>query len=154
MITYDKLLQEADNEGINVKEFTFTSGIKGLYCDNCIAINSKIETQIEKSCILAEELGHHFTSSGNILNQNIISNRKQELKARAWAYNKKISLKGLANAFLINNGNRYHMAEYLGVTEEFLDEAVKYYKYKYGTITDIDDCLILFYPYLQVIKIL
>ena len=154
MIAYDKLLNEADKLGIEVNEIIFKSDIKGLYCDNHIRINKKIETGIEKSCILAEELGHHYTSAGNILDQNDIRNRKQELKARAWGYDKKIGLIGLVQAYEANCQNKYEMAEYLEVTDEFLQEALIYYENKYGVFTRIDNYAIHFNPYLYIIKLI
>lgn len=152
MITYEKLLQEADGGGIEVKEIAFISDIKGLYCDNHIRINNKIETDIEKSCILAEELGHYYTSTGDILKQNDVRNRKQELRARAWGYDKKIGLIGIVQAFENHCQNRFEMAEFLGVTEEFLQEAIDYYKCKHGKYANIDNYIIFFIPYLQIIK--
>ena len=41
---------------------------------------------------LAEELGHHYTTVGDILDQTNVSNRKQERLARVWAYNRRIGL--------------------------------------------------------------
>lgn len=49
-------------------------------------------TQTEKSCVLAEEIGRRYTTIGDILDQNDMNNRKQELRARLWAYNKQIGL--------------------------------------------------------------
>ena len=58
-----------------------------------------IETQAEKSCVLAEEIGHYHTSSGNILDQNKVESRKQEYRARLYGYNLKIGLTGLISAY-------------------------------------------------------
>ena len=67
-MTYDELLQSADEEGVNVVDYHFTSdNIKGLYCDGTIALSRNIRTTSERACILAEELGHYHTSSGNII---------------------------------------------------------------------------------------
>lgn len=88
---YKALLEEACNEGLTVKEkpLKYNNGrIKGKR----IAIRQDIETTTEKSCILAEELGHHYTTVGCILDQTNSQNRKQERQARLWAYNKQIGL--------------------------------------------------------------
>lgn len=83
------LENEAYEEGIDIVHYNFDSDqIKGLYMDGVIALNQKLETTREKTCILAEELGHHETSFGNILDQTVTANRKQEYKARIWAYKK------------------------------------------------------------------
>ena len=39
---------------------------------------------MEKASVLAEELGHYYTTVGNILDQEDAGNRKQEHKARTW----------------------------------------------------------------------
>ena len=80
-MTYEELLKEADSLGLIVKEKPL-QGTDGRILNRRIAIRKDIPTQTEKSCVLAEELGHHYTSSGDILNQNIVTNRKQEFRAR------------------------------------------------------------------------
>ncbi len=145
-MTYDKLLQLADDENIEVIEMSFSGGIKGLYCDNTIAISSNIETTNEKKCILAEELGHHYTSTGNILNQKNINNKRQELRARRWGYDKLISLRKLVMAFNSGCTDRYELAEYLDITEQYLGEVLKYYESKYGLYAEIGDYCIYFNP--------
>ena len=68
-------------------DYNFNSpNIKGLYCNNTVAINKSISTQAEKSCVLAEELGHHYTTVGDIIDQTKASNRKQEYRARLYGY--------------------------------------------------------------------
>ena len=85
-LSYEDLLVESDMLNLIVKEKPLVNN-DGLISGNRIAIRKDITTTIEKACVLAEELGHHYTTSGNILDQQKISNRKQELRARTWAYN-------------------------------------------------------------------
>ena len=106
----------------------------------------------EKGCVLAEELGHYYTTSGNILDQNIASNRKQEQLARLWSYNKLIGLRGIINAYNAGCTNKYEIAEFLNVTVEFLEEAIKKYTDKYGVCTMLDNYIIYFIPYLGVME--
>lgn len=70
--------------------------------------------------MLAEELGHHYTSYGNILDLNKVENSKQEYKARLMAYNKLIGLKGIIDSFNAGCKTISEIAEYLGITEKFL----------------------------------
>lgn len=56
-------------------------------------------TQVEKGCVLAEELGHFHTTAGDIMDQTDFLNRKQERLARIWAYDKMIGLQGLTASF-------------------------------------------------------
>lgn len=144
-MNYETLLTEACEQGLIVKEkpLKYNNGrIKG----NRVAIRQDIETTREKACILAEELGHHYTSTGDILDLSIVQNRKQERLARIWAYNKQIGLKGLINAYEHGCKSKHEIAEYLEVTEPFLEEAVNCYHEKYGLFTQIDNYVIYFEP--------
>lgn len=101
---------------------------KGLYADGCIWIRDDLLTA-EKYCMLAEELGHHETSEGDILNQDIISNRKQELIARRWAY-ETIAPKELIEKAVRNGYTEvWDIADQLGLDENFLKDALEYYGY-------------------------
>lgn len=147
MNSLEILEDEACKDGIDIIQKEFKSNrIKGLYCDKVVALNKELETSTEKKCILLEELGHHYTSTGDILDLSVVQNRKQERQARIWAYNKQIGLKGLINAYEHGCKNRHEIAEYLEVTESFLQEAVDCYHEKYGVFTQIDNYVIYFSP--------
>lgn len=94
---YTELLMEADSNNLITKEKPLRAN-EGRIKGNRIAIKSDL-TETRKKCVLAEELGHHYTTSGDILNQDTVSNRKQENRARLWAYNKLIGLMGIINAY-------------------------------------------------------
>lgn len=146
LTVYESLLAEADQEGIITKEKNLQAN-DGLIVGNRIAIRDGM-TGVKKSCVLAEELGHYYTSSGNILDQDDVSNRQQELRARAWAYDKRIGLIGLIRAFEYGCRNMYEMADFLEVTEAFLDDALNYYKNQYGMYKRVDNYVIYFEPHL------
>ena len=151
MDVLERLEHEAYEDGIDVIRYSFYSDrIKALYCDGVIGINKNIPTRIEESCILAEELGHHHTTVGNIIDQKVDGNVKKELKARLWAYNKKIGLSGIIDSYKHGCRNIYEMAEHLDVTEEFLRDALGIYRSKYGICTTIDNYIIYFEPSLTV----
>lgn len=152
-MTYEQIVQAIYDENIELIEFDFKSDLKGLYSDNCIAISNKLNTTIEKKCVLSEELGHHYTTAGNILDLSDVRNRKQELHARLWAYNKHIGLLGIIQAFENRCKDLSEMAEYLNVTEDFLSDALKCYKSKYGISVKIDNYIIYFEPNLYVMKL-
>ena len=101
---------------------------KGLYADGCIWIREDLLTK-EKYCMLAEELGHYETSEGDILNQDIISNRKQELTARRWAYVTIVPRELIEN--VVRNGYTeiWDIADQLDLDENFLKDALEYYGY-------------------------
>ncbi|NLZ54543.1 MAG: ImmA/IrrE family metallo-endopeptidase, partial [Thermoanaerobacteraceae bacterium] len=140
------LLREAEKEDIEIVYLPFRGRIKGFYYDKVIAISRHIDTTAEETCILAEELGHYYTSAGNILDQKQLSNRKLERRARAWAYKKLVPLDKLIEAYKAGVRSRFELAEYLQVTEKFLDEALKYYKEKYGMYYRLGKYWICFEP--------
>ena len=76
----------------------------------------------------------------------------QELHARMWAYNKLIGLTGIIRCYEHRCHSFSEMAEYLEVTEEFLFEALKYYRSKYGIYTIFHQYVIYFDPHLLVMK--
>ncbi|GAB5612597.1 ImmA/IrrE family metallo-endopeptidase [Allocoprococcus similis] len=153
MNPYEKLQDKACEDGVDVIDYPFESNnIKGLYCDGVVAIRKDM-TIPEKTCALAEELGHHETSVGNILDMTSAANRKQERQARFWAYNKQIGLIGLVRAFEHGCQNRFEIAEYLEVTEEFLEECIECYRNKYGICKRVDNYVVYFIPQLSVMKL-
>ena len=155
MNAYEQLQDYACNNGVDVIDYHFRNdSIKGLYCDGTAAIRKNIDTVTEKACVLAEELGHHHTSSGNILDQTNVNNRKQELRARMWAYNELIGLCGIINAYEHGCSSMFDMAEYLEVTEKFLSDCIENYRSKYGVSTVVDNYYVIFIPNLIVGKII
>lgn len=145
-MTYEQLLTTADQNGLLVKEKAL-SDHDGLIKGNRIAIRKDIETQKEKSCVLAEEIGHDRTSYGDILDQNNIMNRKQEYRARLYGYNLKVGLTGLISAYEEGCRNLYEMAECLDATEEYLKDVIDCYHAKYGQYTIVDNYVIYFEPF-------
>ena len=145
-MTYEDLLVLSDSENLIVKEKDIP-GYGGRIYKNRIAINRALPTQAEKSCVLAEEIGHHCTSSGDILDQTDIMNRKQEYRARLYGYNLKVGLTGLIRAYEAGCRNFFEMAEFLDATEEYLKEAIQCYKSKYGICAVIDNYIIYFEPF-------
>lgn len=144
MTEYEKLLNSAHKDNITVIEnYTFESNrIKGLYSDNVIALSKDIKTERERKCVLAEEPGQHYTSSGNIIDMHSVSNRKQEYHARVMAYRNSFGLADIISAYKYGCRNRYEIAELLNVTESFLTDAIAHYKTQYGLYAKADNYLI------------
>lgn len=147
---YDILLNNADAEGLTIKERPFTT-YDGRIKGKNIYLRKNMDST-EKKCVLAEELGHHHTTVGNILDMTNIGNRKQEQQARLWAYNRLIGLAGIISAFCAGCQSQYEIAEYLDVTEDFLEGCINRYREKYGICTAIDKYIIYFIPNLAVIE--
>ncbi len=151
MIAYEDLLKESDEIGIIAKEKNLPVS-KGRIKGNRIAIRKGLSER-EKKCILAEELGHYHTGVGNILDQSIEENRKQENRGRIYAYNKLIGLIGIIDAYKNHCRDLHESAEYLDVTEEFLLEALEHYKSKYGRCVTVDNYIVYFEPHMGVLEI-
>ncbi|SLN00159.1 Phage protein [Brachybacterium faecium] len=127
----DKLEETYPNVEV-IEDSNMPVGQKGLYINGTILLN-KNQSYIEKRCTLAEELGHHETTYGDIVYSDVIVNRKLEIIARRWGYKKLIPKDTLQEAYNKNFIYYYEMAEYLDVTEEFLHECIKYYNLKNGS---------------------
>jgi len=152
---YESLQQEAVDNGLGVLSWKFDSNkLKGLIYDNTIVVSDQLPDSASKTCILAEEIGHYYTASGNILDMSSVINRKQEHLGRMWAYNKLIGLIGIIDAFEHGCQSKFEIAEYLDVTEDFLSEAISAYRAKYGVYKIIDNYVIYFIPNLSVVKFL
>ncbi len=155
MTNLEKLEEEAHNENVDIiSNYSFSGNrIKGLYCDGTVALNKEL-SHTDKACTLAEELGHYHTTVGDIVCQSNVSDRKQELRARAWAYEKMIGLFGIIRAYKGGAHTIHEMAEYLEVTEDFLLEALAYYKNKYGVGTRFSNYVITFEPSICVLELI
>lgn len=147
----EELEQEAHDQGVLIDYINFKSDLKGLYIDGSIALKSGMSSS-EAADILAEEMGHHYTTVGNILNQNTVIARKQERSARLWGYNKRIGLIGLVDAYKHHCQSQYEVAEFLGVSEDTLTEALEHYRQIYGISVKLDNYRIQFEPYLAIME--
>jgi hypothetical protein len=143
---FEQLLKEAEEEGLEVISWSLQGKTKGLYCDGFIVLNKNVPTTSERACIIAEELGHHYTTAGNILDQKVISNRKQEIKAKRWAVKRLVSLNNIIKAYEAGCRNLYEAAEHMGVTEEFLKAAFDTYNTMYGMYKERGNYIIYFDP--------
>ena len=152
MTKKEELEQMAFDEGVPIDYVNFKSNrLAGLYIDGSVALKSGMSST-KTADTLAEELGHHYTTVGNILDQTNIDARRQEKKARLWAYDKRIGLSGIIQGFRQHCHCRYELAECLGVTEEFLQEAIECYREKYGCMVELDGYIIIFEPRLVVME--
>ena len=154
MNRFETLLNESESKNLLIIEKDFKSNAKGLCKGNKIGLNTNIETTKEKTCILAEEVGHYETTVGDILNQRIAENRKQEFQARMYAYNKLIGLQGIIDCYEYGCNNVHEIAEYLEVTERFVIDALEAYEKKYGIQTKYKDYIVRFNPNLVVMKVI
>ncbi len=97
MNSYEDILIEADSPELITREKPLQAH-KGRIKENRIAVNNKM-TEKEKKYILAEEPGHYYTGTGDILDQSSASNSKQKLHGRIHTYTRLIGLKGIIDAY-------------------------------------------------------
>lgn len=150
-MNYTELLIETDSNALITKEKPLRAH-DGRIKGNRIAIRQDMPAT-QKVCVLAEELGHYYTTVGCILDPTT-ANQKQEHRARLWAYNKLIGLHGIISAYKSGCRNTYEIAEHLEVTEAFLMEAISCYRQKYGIYTNIDNYVIYFEPTICVFELI
>ncbi len=146
------LYRYIDDNDLEVVECELPSKkLKGLYSDNVIYLKPNM-TEIEKRCILAEELGHYETSAGNILDYSNLNNWKQEIKARNWAVDRLVTLDKLIDAYNQGVRDKYELAEYLSVTDDFLDYSITRLSQRFGVMVKCGDYVIYFKPNLMIFK--
>ncbi|AKL96664.1 hypothetical protein CACET_c32200 [Clostridium aceticum] len=150
MNLYEKKLSEITTKVFVDDMADLPLGTKGYYTNehkiDLILLSRYLSTTAEKLCTLIEEIGHYHTTFGDITDQAKVENRKQEIKARRWAYRKLVGITDLIQASKQGIRNRHELAEFLGVTEEFLNDALLYYKDKYGLFYEIDNYIVYFEP--------
>lgn len=120
--------------------------LKGLYSNNTILMNTSIANDTEYKCVLAEELGHYYTSNGNILDYQTTESQRQEDRAHRWAFETILPIENFIDAFEHGCRNKYETASFLEVTENFLEKAVEHYKLKYGTYATFEDYIVYLEP--------
>ena len=137
MIPTHFLFQLADYEGIAI-EWRDMHHVQGIYIHApgaykpVIALSNTLHTQERKlRCVLAHELGHHFTTSGHyIIAANSTSSiyaTKNENLATKWAVNLLIPTDIFLEC-IKNNMNAYELCNYFYVLPEFVKTKAKMIK--------------------------
>lgn len=148
MISYEELKQEVSI--ILDDKASLPDWLKGIYIESGVAdmilLNKNLKTDRERKCILVEEMGHLYKTVGDITDQTKLENQQQELRARQWGYEKLVPLSAIVQAYHARVKGRYEIAEYLDVTEEFLQASIDRYRSKYGIYTTWNNYIIYFDP--------
>ena len=135
MSMYERLEQAAFDQSIEIFTAALPERLRGLFYDdgNCriITLSSAIRTAAERLVVLAEELGHHIIGGGNILFGNLPQAVRNQLenRARAYAYGILLPVAKLL-PYLRRNEPYWDIAEEFGVMQEFVEDAVDYYRTK------------------------
>ncbi|EKP3927750.1 ImmA/IrrE family metallo-endopeptidase, partial [Listeria monocytogenes] len=109
------------------------------------------QNDIEMRCTLAEEVGHHHLTVGNIIKQETVNDRKQENLARNWGYESLVPLRKIIDAYYEGFTEYYEVADFLEVTEEFLKHSIEYYKSKHGNVVECNGYIVIFRSSIQIV---
>lgn len=128
MQNYEKLMSQHDD--INyIFDNKMPNKHKGLYIDNTVYLNQN-QSAPELYSTVAEEIGHHLTSHGDIIDQSVADSRRQEKKARYVASLMIVSLEGLISCYEEGLVYDYECADFLEVTLTAFKEAIELYQEK------------------------
>lgn len=131
------LLKFADEQGIIVEYWDFELPLEAVYwtvpgVPPVIGLSRALfSNRAHFRCVLAEELGHHFTSVGQAISQTSFHYRdrlvvsKVEYRAMRWAALHLMPLEKLRKAVKKGVVERWELAEYFDVTEDMIDFRVQ-----------------------------
>lgn len=132
MTTYEHLEQFATNLGIIICTDYLRNDdpVDGMYIGfdgfGYVIFINRHRSQARRTVALAEELGHHFQSTGDIAALNSIQARKQELLGRRWSYDQLLP-PDTALEYLKKGGTPWDLAEDTNLPDDFVDEALRHH---------------------------
>lgn len=127
------LLKLASEEGIAVEYWEFPPPIDGIYLyfqglPPIIGLSKSLfNDRVYFRCVLAEELGHHFTTSQNAIPRVFFHYRdrlkvtRAEYRAMCWASLRLVPLGELLKAVRSGIQEVWELAEHFDVTEEMMN---------------------------------
>ena len=135
----NELEKQAEFYGVPIVDFEFPSAIRGAYHNGVIGINKEIEDSAERRCIIACELGRHLLRK----NKSIFLTEEQEnILAMHWAVSTLLPLSALIETKRLGMHEAQEIANYWGITPQFLKTGVEFYKNFYGGRILYHDCVI------------
>lgn len=99
---------------------------KGLYINNVVYLNPQQHPR-ELTSTVAEEIGHHLTSVGDIIDQDTNEKRKQEQKARDIGATMVVTPQDLIDCYHERFTYVWECADFLGITKQALECALSAY---------------------------
>lgn len=155
MEMYYQLQDEAENYGFTILEnHPIESDGDGVIDGKLklIGYAEHVQTDVERKCILAEELNHYRYDIGDILNPKDPESRRREYRTRKRTAFELVKPRQFIDAFNAGVSSARELAEFLEITEKTLEMVIGMYQKQYGTHMMIDGYLIQFDPNLQVGK--
>lgn len=145
MQQFEKLMAEIPNVQIMYDKY-MPKGLSGVYEPNIIRLNNRND-YYKNVEVLAEEIGHHYTSYGDITDYSSIDSMKQEHRARRYAIKLIMPLEKLIECYEQGIwGDKYEMCTRLEITPAYFDKAVEDYKRQFGAYVKYGKYLITFEP--------
>jgi len=124
--------KQISNENIQLNYSKLNDEILGCYYSidglDLIVVNESIMSDAKLlNCVIAEELGHYYTTHGNCApyscnsSNDKISHSRVEFRALKWAVNFLIPTKDLLRYISVDfNVNKFDLSDYFDVTESFI----------------------------------
>lgn len=145
MQQFERLLTKIPDVSISYDNF-MPKGLSGLYEPNKIRLNPKND-YYKNVAVLAEEIGHYYTSHGVITDYSNIDNMKQEHKARRYAVKLVMPLEKLIECYEQNIwGDKYEICTHLEISPDFFSFAIEDYKRQFGAYVNYGGYKIVFDP--------
>lgn len=129
-----ELLGLIDKEGITVEWWDFSPPLEAVYWSSPVlppiiglSRHLKHGASAYFRCVLAEELGHHYTSTNNAIPQTFFHYRdrldvsRAEYRALRWAAMYLMPYAEVLCALKTGHVERWQLAGYFNVTEEMVD---------------------------------
>ena len=134
MTHLQRLYETADGLGLQICYFPMENNTAISTPDGFIGMDvDRLEDSAGELVCLAHEMGHCLTGSFYTLDSDHHQRQRCEERADRWAMETLVPLNDLKRA--LEMGLRHHeLAELFGVTEEFLEKCLWYYREAKGEI--------------------
>jgi Zn-dependent peptidase ImmA (M78 family) len=128
----EMLQQMADKQVVVLEDPRLPRSVKGLYLwdekQPLIILRPDMDNR-EKLCILAEEIGHYETATMDMRYCSRYQIARQERLAMERAIQHLVPLRGLEQAVHAYIWTPWDCADYFGITEEMMNQAMDYYQH-------------------------
>jgi len=151
--TYEQLEQLAFDINIKLQTDFLPNGMSGYYYLNteydvrAVTVSNRLETIVQKTCVLAEELEHFISTPEDLFTASKQMQSKYENIARFNAVKRLIPFEKLVEAKSHRFCDIYELADHLNVTPEFLEFGLVAYKEHYGASVSYRGIVIHFDPF-------
>ncbi len=128
-MTLLSLYRRAEEQGIEIDDVPMRQIESVAYPEGWIALDSqKIETRSEEKVVLAHEIGHIETGSFYNVYSRFDLLEQHENRADKRAIQMLMPIKRLKRVLRAGIRDVWELAEYFGVTEDFVEKAMELYE--------------------------